>query len=47
MADNLGRLYKPSDSNGEENNDDAGVAHDGKHINVQFFPLATYILALN
>ena len=47
MANNIGRLHKSSDSNDVNHKSNADVAHDGKHIDVQCFPLATYIFALN
>ncbi|XP_043470295.1 uncharacterized protein LOC122503701 isoform X2 [Leptopilina heterotoma] len=45
MADNIGRLHEIDDNPELTNSPD--IAHKGKHINVQCFPLITYILALN
>ncbi|XP_051163581.1 uncharacterized protein LOC127282995 isoform X2 [Leptopilina boulardi] len=45
MADNIGRLHEIEDNLELTNSPD--IAHKGKHINVQCFPLVTYILALN
>ncbi|XP_044581714.1 uncharacterized protein LOC123263205 [Cotesia glomerata] len=46
MAKNIGRIHEPNDLSSEiQNTND--VAHNGKHIDVQCFPLASYIAALN
>ncbi|KAG8033883.1 hypothetical protein G9C98_008364 [Cotesia typhae] len=46
MAKNIGRIHEPNNlSNEIQNTND--VAHNGKHIDVQCFPLASYIAALN
>ncbi|XP_053994211.1 uncharacterized protein LOC128884690 isoform X1 [Hylaeus volcanicus] len=46
MARNVGRLHEPNDTDAHlENSDD--VAHSGVHIQVQCFPFAHYMAALN
>lgn len=46
MANNIGRIHQPNELTSKiENTKD--VAHNGKHVDVQCFPLASYIMALN
>lgn len=48
MAQNVGRIHVP-DSTVTEEPEQYGrdVAHSGKHVTVQCFPLASYIAALD
>ncbi|XP_033214287.1 uncharacterized protein LOC117171264 [Belonocnema kinseyi] len=47
MANNIGRLHEPPNSTDVKLKNNADVAHVGKHVEVQCFPLATYIFAFN
>lgn len=47
MADNIGRLHEVNENADANLQNSPDVAHEGKHIQVQCFPLVTYILALN
>lgn len=47
MADNIGRIHQSTGANDANLITNADVAHDGMHVDVQCFPLASYIAALH
>ncbi|XP_034952296.1 uncharacterized protein [Chelonus insularis] len=47
MAKNIGRIHIPHGSESNELENSPDIAHKGTHVDVQCFPLASYIKAVN